>query len=289
VTDCTLTQCTFHTKYPNVKGCMLVYMNQQGEDSLSPLDISMLTGRKKSAVIKDLSKAVSLLRGGTLRASNQSEIEPQFVTLMNQPVCYNCEKALDVPPTSEEWAELKEPVDDEGSLLDEDASDTDEPADSKFMGWDDPSYKPQYIRTLMNRSKHHIYYCSPECKEAKPTHYVALEARSRVPVETIVKWAVNKYSTLGALEQALGISRTLLGETVLSILGIDADRLYPTTKRVRTRNRELVRRTGSKPDWLVHIDDRVVKPFKELQAKLGESKKDHSYLVAQAEELIRTL
>lgn len=114
--------------------------------------------------------------------------------------------------------------------------------------------------TSTTREGHKVVYCSQECATKHPPHYVSLEMESKTHVKEILLWATKKYSTLGGLEQALGMSRQTLGESLRSLLGISAEELYPTTQRVRTRAKALVRRTGARPEWLqkFSLDDLVL-------------------------------
>lgn len=106
-----------------------------------------------------------------------------------------------------------------------------------------------------------ITYCSNKCFYNKPPAVILLEHKCKEDIKVILKWAIKKYSTLGALEQALGMNRWLLGKQLNIHLGINADTLYKTTQRVRTRKTELLRRTGQRPKWL---DDFIYKINKQL-------------------------
>lgn len=245
--DCKLTPCVFHTSYPGVNRCILVYMAQQDLTALKPIDIGMLKGLSASRVTRDLAKATVAMRNGTLRVSNQNDVEPQFTTLPDLDVCYACETP----------ASLR----------------------SKKAG----------IEVKLTRSKAQVWYCSPECLEVHPPHFVTAEMECRTDIKTITSWAVKKYSTLGGLEQALGMNRQLLGETLKRVLGIDAEEIYSTTQRVRTRSKALVRRTGSRPDWLAKFPE-VFKPLiSKFETKYGKATLDCTNLSNEVQKVIDTI
>ena len=104
-----------------------------------------------------------------------------------------------------------------------------------------------------------------------------------------MKWAVKKYTTLGGLEQALGMNRTLLGSSLSDVLGIDADTLYSTTERVKTRSRSLVRRTGSKPEWLSNFKELFAPLIDAMESKYGKPKVDGTDLLLEVEAVLSTV
>ena len=247
VVDCKLNACVFHTTYPGVRNCILAYMSKQDLTSLKPIDIGMLKGLPASRVTRDLAKATTAMRNGTLRASNHTDLEPKFTTLPDLDVCYACEAP----------ASLR----------------------NKKTG----------MEVRLTRSKARIWYCSPSCAEQHPPQYVAVELDCRTDIKTVSAWAVKKYSTLGGLEQALGMNRQLLGETLKRVLGIDAEELYSTTQRVRTRSKALVRRTGSRPEWLAQFSE-VLKPLiQHFESKYGKVTVDCSSLSKEVQKVIDTI
>lgn len=145
------------------------------------------------------------------------------------------------------------------------------------------------IETKVPRTEQTIYYCSSKCYEEKPPQHVAAEIKCQSDIKTIVSWAVKKYSTLGGLEQALGMNRSMLGETLKNLLGVEADELYPTTQRVKTRSKALVRRTGSRPEWLVNFQDVLQPLVDDMQSKYGEPKVDYSELLAEVQGAIENI
>lgn len=217
-TNCNLASCAYYTQYPNVYNCILVYMAKQEVESLSPIDISVVTQIPSKQVSTSLQQAMTHLRGDFMDSDVNTELEPSFITLTNHLVCANCEK----PVSSMDYH--------------------------------------NYIS-----DKEYVVYCSEECMERKPAPVIMLEKKCKTNIGMILQWAVRKYSTLGALEQALGMNRHLLGQQLRYHLNIDASTIYNTTQRVRTRNTSLSRRTGQKPRWLV---DYSVKMRKFLQKSI---------------------
>lgn len=145
------------------------------------------------------------------------------------------------------------------------------------------------IEAKLPRTKEKIWYCSQSCLDEMPPQFVAAEMRCRTDIKTITAWAVKKYSTLGGLEQALGMNRALLGRTLRDLLGIEADELYSTTQRVKTRSKALVRRTGSRPEWLTNFPD-VMKPLiDDMTDKYGEPTMDFTELDAEVQKVIETI
>jgi len=248
VRDCRLKECVFFTSYPHVHNCILVYMAKQDLESLKPIDIGMLKGIPASRVARDLSRATTLMRNGTLEVSNQTEVEPKFDTIMGVSACYCCE----TPITSKNRRSSVEVKVSKGDA-------------------------------------EKVLYCSQECADAHPPQYVAAERKCRSDIKTIVEWATKKYSTLGGLEQALNMNRNLLGYTLKSLLGVDADELYSTTQRVKTRSRSLVRRTGSRPEWLGTFSD-TLKPLVEKMEKAhGKVTLDLSHVSNEVQRVIDTI
>lgn len=145
------------------------------------------------------------------------------------------------------------------------------------------------IEARLPRTKEKIWYCGQPCLDEKPPQFVAAEMNCRTDIKTIAAWAVKKYSTLGGLEQALGMNRALLGKTLRDLLGIEADELYTTTQRVRTRSKALVRRTGSRPEWLTNFQDVMQPLVEDMSVKYGESSLDMTELYAQVQNVIETI
>lgn len=228
-TDCHLKECVLHTKYPNVSNCILVYMVKQDVESLRSIDIGMLKGIPASRVSRDLAKATTVMRNGTLRVSNHNDIDPKFITLNDMEVCYNCETPL--------------------------------------VG----KHKKSAIEFRLSKNKQRVGYCSTQCAEEHPPQFVAVEMECRTDIKTITEWAVKRYSTLGGLEQALGMNRQLLGDTLKNLLNLDAEEIYSTTQRVKTRSKALVRRTGSRPEWLSRFSDLLSPLVEEMELKHGEA------------------
>lgn len=139
------------------------------------------------------------------------------------------------------------------------------------------------------RQKERVHYCTQECADEKPPQYVAAEMSCRTDIKTIVAWAVKKYSTLGGLEQALGMNRSLLGKTLQDFLNIQADELYSTTQRVKTRSRALVRRTGSRPEWLTNFQDVMQPLVDDMADRHGESELDLSSLSEEVRRVIESI
>jgi len=108
----------------------------------------------------------------------------------------------------------------------------------------------------------------------------------RTDIRTITEWAVKRYSTLGGLEQALGMNRQLLGETLKNLLGLDAEEIYSTTQRVKTRSKALVRRTGSRPEWLAQFAEVMAPMVMDMEAKYGESSVDLSEISEEVQQVI---
>jgi hypothetical protein len=145
------------------------------------------------------------------------------------------------------------------------------------------------LEVKLPRTKQKIWYCSQSCLDKKPPQFVAAEMNCRTDIKTITAWAVKKYSTLGGLEQALGMNRALLGKTLLELLGVEADELYSTTQRVKTRSKALVRRTGSRPEWLTNFKDVMQPLIDDMTLKYGEPSTDLSDLYVQVREVIDSI
>jgi len=242
--DCRLSDCVFHTSYPGVNNCILVYMARQDLEALKPIDIGMLKGIPANRVARDLAKATTSMRNGTLRVSNHTDIEPKFTTIPDLDVCYACEAPI--------------------------------------LG----RVKKTGIEIRLTRRKAKIWYCSQECADAHPPQFVAAEMECRTDIRTITEWAVKRYSTLGGLEQALGMNRQLLGETLKNLLGLDAEEIYSTTQRVKTRSKALVRRTGSRPEWLAQFAEVMAPMVMDMEAKYGESSVDLSEISEEVQQVI---
>lgn len=246
VTDCSLRECVFHTQYPNVNNCILVYMAKQDVDSLKAIDIGMLKGIPANKVARDLAKATTSMRNGTLRVSNHTDIEPKFVTVPDLEVCYACEK-----PISRRNKEIQ--------------------------------------RFPLTQKPHKVVYCSSACAEEHPPQFVSAEMECRSDIKTITEWAVKKYSTLGGLEQALGMNRQLLGDSLKKLLNLDAEEIYSTTQRVKTRSKALVRRTGSRPEWLSQFSEILAPLVAEMEARYGEATIDLGNISDEVQEVIDTI
>lgn len=244
VVDCNLRSCVFHTGYPNVNNCILVYMAKQDVSELKAIDIGMLKNIPANKVARELSRATTAMRNGTLRVSNQTDIEAKFTTVPDLDVCYACETPI--------------------------------------LG----RHKKTALEFRLSKSKRKISYCSVACSEEHPPAFVSAEMECRSDIKTITEWAVKRYSTLGGLEQALGMNRQLLGSALKKLLNLDAEEIYSTTQRVKTRSKALVRRTGSRPEWLSKFSD-ILAPFiSEMEAKYGEVTIDLGDLSTEVQEVI---
>lgn len=246
-TDCKLAECVFHTSYPNVNNCVLVYMAKQDVEALKAIDISMLKNIPASRVSRDLARATTSMRNGTLRVSNHTDIEPKFTTIPDLDVCYSCETPI---------GKHKKTV--EGPFF-------------------------------LSKKKQKVIYCSKKCAETHPPQFVAAEMECRTDIKTITEWAVKKYSTLGGLEQALGMNRALLGTTLKKLLDLDAEEIYSTTQRVKTRNKALVRRTGSRPEWLSRFSDVLMPLITDMEARYGEATIDLGNISEEVQKVIDTI
>jgi len=152
-----------------------------------------------------------------------------------------------------------------------------------------PRMRKNSSHVKIPKSTEKVWYCSSECQEQHPVQWVAVEEASKSDIKTILAWAAKRYSTLGGLEQALGMNRKLLGYSLSSLLGINANDLYPTTKRVKTRSKSLVRRTGSKPEWLTSFYSSMKPLRKAMELKYGPTEMDLTALKAKMDEVIRTI
>jgi hypothetical protein len=94
ITDCALQECSFHTTYPGVRNCILVYMNKHKVDTLSTLELSMILGTPHKQIVEDTSQALLSLRQESVDTTSQYEIDSRFVTLRDLPVCSVCESPL---------------------------------------------------------------------------------------------------------------------------------------------------------------------------------------------------
>lgn len=244
VADCGLSACIFHTNYPNVTKCVLVYMAKQDIEALKAIDIGMLKGIPTNKVSRDLAKAATNMRNGTLRVSNQNDIDPKFTTILDLDVCYACESPIT------------------------------------------PRHKKTLVEFRTTKSSQKISYCSQACFDTHPPQFVSAEMECRTDIRTIAAWAVKKYSTLGGLEQALGMNRQLLGEALKNLLGLDAEEVYPTTQRVKTRSKELVRRTGSRPEWLNNFSEVLAPLVTEMEDRYGEATIDLENISTLVQDVI---
>jgi hypothetical protein len=245
--DCQLSECVFHTRYPGVKNCVLVYMAKQGLHDLKAIDIGMLKGIPAQKVNRDLSRATVAMRNDTLKVSNAIDVEPRFVTMVGLDVCYACETPITM------------------------------------------KNRKAALETRLPRSGDTVTYCSQACHDQKPPQFIAAEIACCNDIAVISEWASKKYSTLGGLEQALGMNRALLGEALKNLLDIDAEELYSTTQRVKTRSKELVRRTGSRPEWLSNFMDLMRPLLDDMTRKHGKPKMNFSALVEEVQTVIDTI
>lgn len=145
------------------------------------------------------------------------------------------------------------------------------------------------LESKLPRTGDVIYYCSAACSNERPVQYVAAEMHCGVPIKDVVSWAVKKYSTLGGLEQALGMNRSLLGKTLKDLLGVEADTLYSTTQRVKTRAKSLVRRTGSRPEWLTGFDEVFLPLIEDMESKHGPATVDVATLSEEVKKVIDSI
>jgi len=247
VTDCRLGDCVFHTGYPNVNNCILVYMAKQDVDALKAIDIGMLKNIPANRVARDLARATTSMRNGTLKVSNHTDIEPKFTTLPDLDVCYSCE----TPITGR--------------------------------------HKKTSVEFRLSKKRQKISYCTPKCAEDHPPQFVAAEMECKTDIRTVTEWAVKRYSTLGGLEQALGMNRQLLGDALKKLLGLDAEEIYSTTQRVKTRSKALVRRTGSRPEWLSKFSDVLAPLVSEMESRYGEATIDLGAISEEVQEVIDTI
>ncbi len=247
IVDCSLNECVFHTTYPNVNNCILVYMAKQDVELLKAIDISMLKNVPASRVSRDLARATTAMRNGTLRVSNHTDIEPKFTTLPDMDVCYACE----MPLTGK--------------------------------------HKKTSVEFRMAKKKQKICYCSQKCADNHPHQFVAAEMECRTDIKTITEWAVKRYSTLGGLEQALGMNRQVLGDALKRLLNLDAEEIYSTTQRVKTRSKALVRRTGSRPEWLSKFSDVLAPVLAEMESRYGTATIDLQNILEEVQEAIDTI
>lgn len=247
VRSCQLKECVFHTAYPNVNNCILVYMGKQDLDSLKAIDIGMLKGLPASRIARDLARATTSMRNGTLKVSNHTDIEPRFSTLPDLDVCYACETPI--------------------------------------VG----RHKKTSVEFRLPKKKQRISYCTPKCSEDHPPQFVAAEMECKTDIRTVTEWAVKRYSTLGGLEQALGMNRQLLGDALRKLLNLDAEEIYSTTQRVKTRSKALVRRTGSRPEWLSKFSDVLAPLVEDMEAKYGPATVNLGNLSMDIQEVIDTI
>jgi hypothetical protein len=93
VTDCNLPECAFHTTYPGVKNCALVYMQHNKLESLDVLDLSLVLGFSTKTIMEKLNIVLTKMRKLTTEASTDFGLDPQFLVIQ-APVCYTCEKPV---------------------------------------------------------------------------------------------------------------------------------------------------------------------------------------------------
>lgn len=139
------------------------------------------------------------------------------------------------------------------------------------------------------KSKESIWYCSNECHDARPPACIGAEHACRTSIAKIAEWAIKKYSTLGGLEQALGMNREMLGTVLKKHLSKNAEELYATTQRVKTRNQALVRRTGSRPEWLANFHELLLPLVDEMTSKYGKPKGTMVAISAEVQKTIDAL
>jgi len=150
-------------------------------------------------------------------------------------------------------------------------------------------HKKTLLEYRLTRARHKIVYCAQKCAEDHPPQFVAAEMECRTDIRTITEWAVKRYSTLGGLEQALGMSRQLLGETLKKLLGLDAEEIYSTTQRVKTRSKALVRRTGSRPEWLSKFSDILAPVVSNMEKAYGKATIDLQGISEKVQQVVDTI
>lgn len=247
IVDCKLNSCVFHTAYPNVSNCILVYMAKQDVETLKAIDIGMLKNVPATRISRDLARATTSMRNGTLRVSNQTDIEPKFTTIPDLDVCYSCETPI--------------------------------------VG----RHKKTSVEFRLTKKRQKISYCSQKCADDHPPQFVTAEMECRTDIKTVTEWAVKRYSTLGGLEQALGMNRQLLGEALKKLLNLDAEEIYSTTQRVKTRSKALVRRTGSRPEWLSKFSDILAPVVSDMESRYGEATINLGDISTEVQEVIDTI
>lgn len=150
-------------------------------------------------------------------------------------------------------------------------------------------------KPVLSENKYNLYdkytikYCSNKCISLKPPAVILLEYKCQEDIKTILKWTIKKYNTLGALEQALGMNRWLLGKQLRIHLGINADTLYKTTQRVRTRKSELLRRTGQRPKWLDTFITKIKQQLNNSTKLYGQYDLDIEKMNLEINNIINTL
>lgn len=90
IDSCALKECAFHTTYPGVKNCTLVYMNHNKLEALEVLDLSLILGLSSKTIVERINTILAKLRKSSVEATFEFGLDPQFVVIPSK-VCYNCE------------------------------------------------------------------------------------------------------------------------------------------------------------------------------------------------------
>lgn len=90
VDSCALKECAFHTTYPGVKNCTLVYMNHNKLEALEVLDLSLLLGLSSKTITERINTILTKLRKTSIETTSEFGLDPQFVVIPSK-VCYTCE------------------------------------------------------------------------------------------------------------------------------------------------------------------------------------------------------
>jgi hypothetical protein len=90
ISPCSLNECLYHTNYPGVNNCSLVFMEKHKVTSLNSLDLRMVTGKSYKEVTELSKKAMK-----KLRALSILSLDCNFSTVPNAKVCCNCEYPIE--------------------------------------------------------------------------------------------------------------------------------------------------------------------------------------------------
>jgi YHS domain-containing protein len=131
------------------------------------------------------------------------------------------------------------------------------------------------------------FYCSNACIESHPTYVLKAELFFGVSFPKLLQWVVRKFSSLGAAERALGLTRQQFYHAASLYLSSSLDEHFTALRGLKERRQaSLVKRTWHYPHWVSNKVRSFNPMLSRVEARYGNSSIDASDLLRELEELI---